>query len=216
MGLADTPTELPAGQLNLLGEPILQEALSQWFTPMYIAYRLAAWIPRGTTILEPSCGSGNIIAALLAAGHKPEHIRGIELDPAWAAFARNRFEGRVRIDCHDFLDESIAIEPCQVVAGNPPFEDDLHARFVRRSLDIAPRVVNVLPHSIEYGIDRDIDLWSKGIVRRRARLPQRVHYGGRFSASFETVCLVIDRRTEPRRLDEVAQVMEEVWRKDLP
>jgi len=212
--IEDMPTAVPAMQQHLFGEPEQDPESSQWWTPLWLALKAASLMTVGARIIEPSCGSGNLIEALLRLGHDPCDIVGVERDPAWAKFARERFGGRVTILCADFLDPSLSglglFDEC---LQNPPFEEGLHEAFVLRALDLAPTVVGVLPVSIEYGKDRDAGLWSQARVEFRARLPERVKYGGDHSASFDTVALRIRRRLETRRLNETVTVAEEVWRK---
>lgn len=201
--------------MNLLGEPPQLAECSQWWSPMWFAMLAAAWVPRGGRVVEPSCGSGNLIEALLRLGHRAEDIVAVEKDPAWADFTRARFEGRVQVICGNFLSAEVRaqIGSCDSALTNPPFEDGLHEQFVTLLIEmLIPCVVGILPHSIEYGLDRDRDLWPLAYVARRARLPGRVKYGGDHSASFETVCLQIKRRTAPRVLTEILYVAEEVWR----
>jgi hypothetical protein len=160
-----------------------------------------------------------MIEALLRAGHAPESITGVELDQQWSTFARDRFEGRADIHCANFL----AMQPTRrheretmydAVLANFPFEDNLHLAFTLHALKFAPLVVGVFPVGFEFSRERDAELWAtKGVAVRRAKLPERVDYGGDQSPSFDSVVLMICRRSEPRRLDEVVQVAEETWRK---
>jgi len=199
--------------LDLFGTPANDAALSQWQTPAWLARRVADWMPRGQRILEPSCGAGNLLDALIQARHRPSDLLGIEMDPRFAAHASERFSGAVQIICSDFL----ALPPprADTVLMNPPFEANQHMHFVLRALELSCVVVAIVPSSFEFGLERDRELWSKhGRVVRRARLPERVKYGGEMSASFDTVVLKIQRRTEPRLADEVSHVAEEVWRKE--
>lgn len=211
--VADLPTLLP-GQTSLFGEPPLRSDLSQWHTPQTVARRLAAWVQPTMRVLEPACGSGNLIAALLERGHDPARILGVELDAAWMEHAYERFsKQRVQIVQGDFLKlASLYSDHADVVLMNPPFEDGAHSAFVEKALEISELVIGIFPVTIEFGKDRDRDLWAKKArVVRRARLPDRVKYGGSFSASFETVALKIVRRDRPRASDEVLTVQEEVW-----
>jgi predicted RNA methylase len=200
-------------QRALFGEPELKPALSQWFTPPWLAKKIAAWVPCGVRVLEPSCGSGNLIEALLRAGHAPANITGVELDLAWAEYCIARYEAMVFVgDFFDPMFQPLWVDAFDVVVMNPPFEDEGHLRFVLRALEIAPVVVGVFPTSFEYGGSRDRLLWArKGVVRRRARLPSRVDYGGDQSPSFDSVVLTIERRQKPRQDGELANVVEEVW-----
>lgn len=218
----DLPLVLP-NQISLFGEPELRPELSQWFTPMTVARRLARWVPKGVRVLEPACGSGNLIAALLELGHHHKMILGVDLDPKWAASARARFEHHrspgdgpltgVQVVQGDFLKlASLYKDHAQAVVMNPPFEDGGHVAFVERALEISTVVIGIFPVTIEFGAERDRDFWApKAKVVRRARLPSRVKYGGSDSAKFETVALEIVRRDRPRAADEVLSVREEVW-----
>ncbi len=205
--------------VNLLGEPLLDPAQSQWFTPMWLARKLASWVQPNQLVLEPSCGTGNLIAALLEQGHPPNRICGVERDQRMAEFARARFDDKVRITWCDFFTPGHHRMPgWDVVLGNFPFEDNEHLYFTRDALLIAPAVIAIYPSSFEFSQERDAQLWAtKGVVRRRARMPERVRYEGGAtstagSGSFDSVALKIARRHGPRRTGEVLDVREECWR----
>lgn len=201
-------------QPSLFGEPELKPGLSQWHTPPWLARRLAGWVARGARVLEPSCGGGNLLQALLRAGHSPTNLTGVEIDPAWARHCVDALPG-CRIVLGDFLDDAsmpFNADEFDVVLMNPPFEGNGHLRFVLRALEIAPVVIGIFPASFEFSKERDAQLWSKaGIVSRRARMPQRVDFGGDQSGMSDTVALWIDRRPHARPRTEVAPVLEEVW-----
>jgi phospholipid N-methyltransferase len=179
-----------------------------------LARRLAEWVPRGARVLEPSCGGGNILAALLRAGHAPTNLTGVDIDPDWARHCVSQWPA-LRIILGDFLDDlamPFGSDEFDVIAGNFPFEDELHTRFTLRALELAPVVIGVFPVSFEFGRERDRLLWSrKGVVTRRARLPVRVDYGGTQSPSFDSVVLRIERRDVFRPDGEETCVVEEVW-----
>jgi SAM-dependent methyltransferase len=204
-------------QISLLGEPELKSERSQWFTAMWICRLLVQWVPPTARVLEPSCGSGNMIAALLERGHDPKLIHGAELDAEWADFARKRFNGEVMIDEGDFFDMHFWPRPGQrdafdVILGNPPFEENRHERFIMRGLELASTINFIVPVSVEFSRDRDHDLWAqRAIVRRRAKLPHRVKYGGKNQASFDSEALKIVRRESVREPGEINWLMEEVW-----
>lgn len=205
-------------QSNLFGEPAQLASASQWFTPPWLAARVAQWVPRSARVIEPACGSGNLVEALLRNGHLPERILAIERDPHWANFARTRFNGIVTVLNGDFLADAHVREACErfqqtACLMNPPFEDNAHMRFILASLDLAPLVVGIFPGSIEFSGERDRRLWSqRATVSRRALLVERVDYGGDQSPSFDSVALMLERRTSERRAAEVRHVREETWR----
>lgn len=197
-------------QSNLFGEPAQRAQSSQWWTPPWLASKVAEWIPDWWRVLEPSCGNGNLIAALLANGHDPELIAGNELDPNWADFARKRFDDKVSITCGDFFTRVEPKDAFDCVLMNPPYENGLHSLFLEHALTIAPVVIGIFPHSIEYGVDRDRMWREKAFVMRRARCAGRVSFGGAASASFETIALRVQRRGVSRT--EFGEVVTEfVW-----
>lgn len=198
-------------QIDMFGEPARSADESQWFTPLWLARRLAAWVPEHARVLEPSCGTGNLLAPLYERGHAPDLLLGIERSAQHACFAANRFNGHVHILQGDFL--AMWSHRFDVVLGNFPFEANAHTRFTVRALEIAPVVVGIFPVSFEYSAERDRELWAtRAVVTNRARLPERVDYGGDQSPSFDSVALRITRRTKPREPGERLAVYEEVWR----
>lgn len=198
-------------QADLFGEPERDAVLSQWHTPRWLALKLAGWVPRSHRVLEPCCGGGALIDGLLRAGHPAGEIRAIEVDCLWAAHCEGAFPG-VRVLRGDFLSRELQADIADVVVMNPPFERNLHMRFVLRALELAPMVVGIFPVWFEFSGRRDRELWAThGVVTRRARMPERVNYGGSQSPSFDSVALQIERRWAPRAVDEQVNVMEEVW-----
>ena len=54
----------------------------QFFTPPDLSIKmLEKFENNNDTILDPCCGAGNLLAAAIFAGFKPDNIYGIELDP---------------------------------------------------------------------------------------------------------------------------------------
>ena len=54
----------------------------QFFTPPDLSIKmLEKFDNTDGTILDPCCGAGNLLAAAIFAGFKPDNIYGIELDP---------------------------------------------------------------------------------------------------------------------------------------
>lgn len=199
-------------QEDLFGEPARDPALSMWFTPAWLARQLSAWVPENARVLEPSCGVGNLIAPLYERGHDPALITGVELSAAHACYAFGRFVERVAIVRGDFLAMDLP-QRFDVALMNPPFEGNAHMRFVLRALEYAPVVVGIFPASFEFSGERDRELWaSKAVVTDRARMPERVDYGGDQSPKFDSVALRITRRSKPREPGERLPVYEQVWR----
>ena len=86
-------------------------------------------------ILEPACGSGNLIRPLLSGGHRARDITAIELDEGWANHCRARFDNEVVVKvCGDFLSDDWG--RFDAVVMNPPFENGLHAAFLEHAFTI--------------------------------------------------------------------------------
>lgn len=198
-------------QADLFGAPPRDPELSQWFTPMWLARKLATWVPAGARVLEPSCGDGNLLAALIERGHTPRDLVGVEVVFAMATAAYVRTG--VTVLNADFLTMGVFSFGADVAMMNPPFEANAHMRFVVRALEHVPVVVGIFPASFEFGVERDRELWAtRAVVTDRARLPERVDYGGDQSPSFDSVALRIVRRSKPRQPGDRLPVYEEVWR----
>lgn len=201
-------------ETNLFGEPARLPENSQLWTPLWIARRMAAWIARGSRILEPSCGDGNLIQGALDVGHRTTALLGVERDVRMADAARMRFADRIPIIARDFFDLDFPLDRFDASLANFKFEDNWHLKFTLRALQLAPVLVGIFPVTFEYTQERDRELWANvAKVTRRAKLPERVEYEGA-GGSFESVVLRMVRRTEPRRPYEELPIVEETWRKD--
>lgn len=137
---------------------------SQWFTPPAIARRMVAWagaIP-ARQILEPSCGSGNIVAACRERWEFAS-IEAVELDPFYVAKARDRFHGdpRTAIFRGSFLDQQPIGEGFDISVMNPPYEDGLDGRFLAKAMDLSDRVIALVRLAALVGQARTEAVWSR-------------------------------------------------------
>ena len=202
--------------VDLFGMPALDPGQSQYFTPAWLARKLADWVPPTARVCEPTAGSGNLIEPLIRRGHDPGLIVAVERDPRWAAYLRDSFPS-ITVICGDFTALSPAdqriVNRSQVFIGNPPFEANFHAEVVCRALKIARLFAGIFPVTFESTQERDRTLWAKlGRTSRRAWLPERVDYGAKMGPSFESLALLITRRDQARQPDEIRMVSEETWR----
>ncbi len=112
-----------------------QKALSQFFTPPWLAAEVAAIAGvRGRVCLEPSAGNGRIVDALLAAGAR--RVVAVEFDPRMAIELVRKYGQRtdVTVLVGDFLEiaragtadrpehpERWRLLECERIVGNPPY-----------------------------------------------------------------------------------------------
>lgn len=118
-----------------MSTPTLQQQLHQWFTPAWAAEGIVeeafAWLEPGHRVAEPACGDGAFLCAL------PDSLEviGVEIDPIQAERAR-RASGR-HVIVGDFLEVPAQdLGRVQAVIGNPPFQSDMVAGFLRKSYEI--------------------------------------------------------------------------------
>lgn len=105
---------------KMYGNKTLKERqdLGAFFTPPELTIKmLEKFQDLEGSILDPTCGSGNLLAAAIMAGADPKEVYGIELDPNILEIARSRLEplGVPKInlhqgnalyeECYDFSDD---------------------------------------------------------------------------------------------------------------
>lgn len=100
--------------------PSRKVALGQFYTPDVIADFMVglAQVPPDARVLEPSCGPGAFLAALLRAGYR--NVHGCDIDPLNVAAARAVVGDRASLERADFL--SLPGDGrYDLVIGNPPY-----------------------------------------------------------------------------------------------
>lgn len=137
---------------------------SQWFTPMAIAHRMVRWCGdiKPDAILEPSCGSGNLIAACRERWTYAT-IEAVELDPFYVDKARDRFAEDVRTNIFggSFLDAQPIGDSYDLCVMNPPYEDGLDGKFLAAAMDRSKRVVALVRLAALVGQARTEAVWSR-------------------------------------------------------
>lgn len=121
--------------MSAMPDESTQQRLHQWFTPAWAAEGIIeeafGWLQPGDRVAEPSCGDGAFLCALPGS----LDVVGVEIDPVQAERAR-RASGR-HVIVGDFLEvPAAAIGRVQAVIGNPPFQSDTVAAFLRKSHEI--------------------------------------------------------------------------------
>ncbi|KRW94313.1 N-6 DNA methylase [Paracoccus sp. MKU1] len=129
-----------------------KQDFGQFDTPEALAYEVAARadIQFGDLVLEPSAGTGRLVAAALESGARAVHC--IELDPKRAAHLRDAFDPIQPVAEGDFLEREAEPEYNRVVM-NPPFAKQADIDHVRHAFDfLAPggRLVAIMSASVMF------------------------------------------------------------------
>jgi SAM-dependent methyltransferase len=190
------------------------EALSQWFTPQWLARMLAReWLEaKRSLVLEPSAGTGNVVAELVEAG---AWVTACEIDPHLVKKLRSRFRGKdVEIVPGDFL--ARPAPKADVCVQNPPYEGRLDERFIMHVLNGGtPSTIALLRLNVLCGRNRYDDLWTQVAVTRAANLIDRPDFGGVYTAMTDFVVLELERRKRTRKSGSFDRVKMEWWQKPV-
>ena len=194
-------------------------ALSQLFTPVDLAARIWEWsgaarASRPLRVLEPSCGSGNLIAGMLEAGVTPGHLLALDIDPRMVAFTVARFEAtglRFGARCVDFLerDWELPAHRFDLAVMNPPYEGNQATAFCARALELCDRVIAILLADCFYTAGR-LQFWREHAVHRRVNLSFRPKFGAE-GGQINSVVLELRKRRHVLELGEPQTVHEEWW-----
>jgi len=172
-------------QIALPGVTGLQKVeLSQWFTPRETARRIVkfACVPRGSSVLEPSCGRGALLEWI--AGDPSLRLLGIDLDPENIAYCDERDWS---VGSQGFINaDFLAIDPrdeFDLAILNPPFEDGQAEAHIMQALKWATRVVCHCPLTTLASVERREGLWEKVDLTRLAICSSRPKYGAKGGAT---------------------------------
>lgn len=188
---------------------------SQWYTPPELAERIvrwALWPLNGTRdqirALEPSCGRGSLVRALIAADCE---VTGIDLAPQNIEHCREEYPGAYI--CANFLKITGFDVRHHLAVLNPPFEEGQTEAHVLHALKFAPIVVCHCPLTTLAGKDRREGLWSKAYLKRLVIHSSRPKYSGSRTGGMTDMCTiyVVRRFEEPRSVVAATGLDVEWW-----
>lgn len=188
-----------------------QQRLDQYFTPAWAAEGIVeqefGWLKAGDRVVEPSCGDGAFLCAL------PDSIDviGVEIDPLMAARARASSGRHVIVG--DFLEVPLAdLGKVQAVIGNPPFQSDLVAAFLKKAHDILEdggQAGLILPAYILQTSSK-VEMLGKQFSIRQSMLPRNLYPGLKLPLVFATFTKERERRLFGFLLYREAQEMRQI------
>ncbi len=119
--------------MSATGRGAVRDARDFYRTPAWCVRAILPFLPTSGTILEPGCGDGAIVQALITAGIARDRIYGVELDKHLAAECEEFTGAEVQVG--NFLKEPMP--NAALVIGNPPF--GLALEFVEKALELVHR-----------------------------------------------------------------------------
>ncbi len=116
--------------MSATGRGAVRDARDFYRTPAWSVRAILPFLPTSGTIMEPGCGDGAILEALIDAGVPRSRLYAVELDPGLAADCEERTG--IEVEVADFLREPMP--GAGLVIGNPPF--GIAQEFVEKALEI--------------------------------------------------------------------------------
>jgi predicted RNA methylase len=180
--------------------------LSQWMTPPRLAARLVKWagINKTHRCLEPSCGTGAFVGAMLERGAK---VVANDVDPRMSGYveaAHGRNRGLQAVWNADFLEGDFGNAGFDWVTLNPPYEHGQDREHLAHACAAAPRVLALIRSTLLHGVDARRKIWKKTTVKKVGLLVGRPRFllGGTVQdgPKHDYCAVVIDqyhRRYEP-------------------
>jgi len=142
--------------------------MSQWFTPTPLAERLVDWmgVPKKATVIEPRAGNGAIVRALVRDPSKVSRIDAVELDASHVRTLesiphRDCISLKLNVECADYLTRPAPSERYDYGVANPPYENDLDAKFAAKLMDECDRVIILVRAVFFNGLGRYERVWSR-------------------------------------------------------
>lgn len=184
------------------GDLFLNRELSQWHTPPRLVTRVVRDLVGarafGKHVVEPSAGAGAFVDELLKVIGPDGKITAVEIDPRWAEFLRARYalEPRVVVVEGDYLRTSIK---CDLVVGNPPYEEGLDTDFMSKALHDAGEFFYVLQTRVLHASERNDRVWARAALRALGICVRRPSFGG--GSAKGDFCAFHVSRLEPGEVD---------------
>lgn len=189
--------------------------VSQWVTDLDYAAHVVRWggIGAGTRVLDLGAGKGNLSLACLGVGAS---VTAVEIDPHFRRPLLERLGARARVVIADAFDPELLAKiggdaEFDVVISNPAWEQDYEVRFLRRGLELAPRVLGII------SLDGTVSggRWEHWRWMRKTRqllTPKRLSFSenGRAGQEYPIAVEVVARRV-PRATDEAEVVAESYY-----
>ena len=197
-------------------------ALSQWFTPSWLAADVWAWAREGgdhRSVLEPSAGDGALLRPLLGDPGECTRVLAVEVDHTHITALtglRDRSGVHLQVMPGDFL-----AAPRELIGHfdlallNPPYERGQTEAFISACLAVSDRAVVIAQGSVLHGMGRYASLWRHVDVTRGVWLSARPQFGtgasGSATAQRDFVVLELRRRAQPREPGEAMQCSWSWW-----
>ena len=136
-------------------------------TPDSVAARMADYLNLngGMTVLEPQCGTGNLIAAVLAQAPAPVFITGVERHVSLYQGTVQRFPQGVNVINACFLEYAATIEArFDRAILNPPFRNtQKHVLAAHRLLAPGGYMIALVPITYQHPEATEIEVLERGI-----------------------------------------------------
>tara|TARA_R110002072_G_scaffold298960_2_gene473727 strand:- start:15681 stop:16325 length:645 start_codon:yes stop_codon:yes gene_type:complete len=171
---------LAPSSLPIPSEIAVSGATECHVTPAALCRRMLEYLS-GTTgrFLEPEAGTGNIIAAMLAAGVSANQITAVEQHGVLAEAARKRFTDNdgvtIKTQCFLEYSQEHSGEKFDYIAMNPPFRKC--RQHINAALDLLADVgelVAVVPVTFEHEQASDLETLPRGTFSTAAVLTKLV------------------------------------------
>lgn len=185
-------------------------AKDQWFTDPTFAAFVARWggIKPAHYVLDLGAGIGALTRAAIGCGAV---VTALEVDRRHEKKLRANVGDRARVIIADAFDPHLIARIPEAslrcgpglfdfVLTNPPWSGENEPRFIRRGLDLAPRVIAIVSEDAMSGVAKDA-LWRSMRVTDELKVPGRLSYSLDGSTGQENcMAVVAELRGAPRPL----------------